>query len=146
VNYTNSGINRFIKAQESSYQTALSEIKRGRKTSHWMWYIFPQIVGLGKSGTAVYYGIRDLNEAEEYLQNPILGERLIEISEVLLTLQETNATAIFGSTDNKKLKSCMTLFSKVDGAPDIFSKILDKYFNGQPDNRTLYILYGSNKN
>jgi Uncharacterized conserved protein len=94
----------------------------------------------------VYYGIRDLNEAEEYLQNPILGERLIEISEVLLTLQETNATAIFGSTDNKKLKSCMTLFSKVDGAPDIFSKILDKYFNGQPDNRTLYILYGSNKN
>jgi uncharacterized protein (DUF1810 family) len=105
------GLNRFLKAQENSYDQALNEIKAGRKRSHWMWYIFPQYKGLGFSDTSKYYSIQDLNEARNFLEHPILGARLKEISNELLLLNESTANRVFGSPDDLKLKSSMTLFS-----------------------------------
>lgn len=137
----NNEINRFIEAQEKDYQQALSEIKLGRKRSHWMWYIFPQFIGLGHSETSKYFAIKSLNEAKEYLDHPILGSRLKEITNVLLTLDTDNANQIFGSPDDLKLKSCMTLFSVVcneDG--NVFKKLIDKYFDNRLDKRTLKLL------
>jgi uncharacterized protein (DUF1810 family) len=133
-------LQRFLRAQEGDYATALSEIKAGRKRSHWMWYIFPQISGLGFSSTSVYYGIKSLDEAAAYLQHSILGKRLLEISEVLLSLEGQNATAIFGQPDDSKLKSCMTLFSRVPGSPAIFQQVLDRFFYGLADERTIQLL------
>ena len=131
-------INRFLKAQEKDYETALLEIKSGRKRSHWMWYIFPQIKGLGHSETAIYYAINDLKEARAFLNHPLLGSRLIQITTELLHLKENNAHTIFGSPDNLKLKSCMTLFSAVDQAEsNIFKQVIDKYFHGDLDSKTL---------
>ncbi|MGN6616253.1 MAG: DUF1810 domain-containing protein, partial [Ilyomonas sp.] len=121
-------LKRFIDAQETSYQTALSEIKNGRKRSHWMWYIFPQIQGLGFSQTSRYYAIKNLNEAEDFLQHPLLGKRLVEISNELLKLPSGNATSIFGNPDDLKLRSCMTLFAAVPNADPVFQSVLDKYF------------------
>ena len=137
----NNEINRFIEAQEKDYQQALSEIKLGRKRSHWMWYIFPQFIGLGHSETSKYFAIKSLNEAKEYLDHPILGSRLKEITNVLLTLDIDNENKIFGSRDDLKLKSCMTLFSVVcneDG--NVFKKLIDKYFDNCLDKRTLKLL------
>jgi uncharacterized protein (DUF1810 family) len=131
---------RFIDAQERSYATALSEIKSGRKRSHWMWYIFPQIKGLGFSETSRYYAIEDIKEAEEFLNHPILGSRLIEISKELLKLESNNAHQILGSPDDIKLHSSMTLFSSVPGASSVFEDVLRKFFNGEKDNKTLQIL------
>jgi uncharacterized protein (DUF1810 family) len=133
-------LKRFLSAQEHDYATALSEIKAGRKRSHWMWYIFPQISGLGFSSTSAYYGIKSLEEAAAYLQHPVLGKRLLEISEVLLTLEGRNATAIFGQPDDVKLKSSMTLFSRVPGSPAIFQQVLDKFFYGLGDEKTIELL------
>ena len=132
-------LDRFIEAQEKSYSTALEEIKRGRKTSHWMWYVFPQIDGLGYSETAKYYAIKDLDEAKRYLDNKILNNRLREISDVLLTLNESNPINIFGFIDSTKLKSCMTLFDIIS-PNDIFQKVLDKYYNGEKDELTLQLV------
>jgi uncharacterized protein (DUF1810 family) len=130
-------LNRFLKAQEKDYQTALSEIRSGRKRSHWMWYIFPQITGLGSSPMAVKYAIRDLDEAKAYLDDPILGSRLKEISQALLDLRNTSALDIFGYPDNLKLRSCMTLFSAADASADsVFTSVLDKYFAGELDDHT----------
>ncbi len=133
-------LKRFIDAQETSYQTALSEIKNGRKRSHWMWYIFPQIQGLGFSETSRYYAIKDLNEAEEFLQHPLLGKRLVEISNELLKLPSGNATSIFGNPDDLKLRSCMTLFAAVPNADPVFQSVLDKFFNGKGDAKTLQLI------
>jgi uncharacterized protein (DUF1810 family) len=135
-----STLKRFIDAQESSYAIALSEIKSGRKRSHWMWYVFPQIKGLGFSETSVYYAIKDIEEAEAFLNHPILGSRLIEISKELLKLQSDNAHQILGSPDDVKLHSSMTLFSSVPGASPVFEEVLRKFFNGEKDNKTLQIL------
>jgi uncharacterized protein (DUF1810 family) len=135
-----STLKRFIDAQESSYAIALSEIKSGRKRSHWMWYIFPQIKGLGFSETSMYYAIKDIEEAEEFLRHPILGNRLIEISKELLKLESNNAHQILGSPDDIKLHSSMTLFSSVPGASPVFEDVLRKFFNGEKDNKTLQIL------
>ena len=132
-------LNRFITAQERSYDAALSEIKSGRKRTHWMWYIFPQIDGLGRSSTAQFYAISDLQEAKEYYAHPILGPRLVEISEALLKLDGDNATAVMGYPDDLKLKSSMTLFAIASGNP-VFSKVLDKYFDGRQDRQTVKIL------
>ena len=132
-------LNRFITAQERSYDAALSEIKSGRKRTHWMWYIFPQIEGLGRSSTAQYYAISDLQEAKEYYAHPVLGPRLVEISEALLKLDGDNATTVMGYPDDLKLKSSMTLFAIASGAP-VFSKVLDKYFDGRQDRWTVKIL------
>lgn len=134
-------LNRFIKAQENSYEQALSEIKAGRKRSHWMWYIFPQFKGLGFSETSKYYSIKDLDEAKRYLNHPILGERLKTITNELLALNENNANKVFGSPDDLKLKSSMTLFATINiSEENIFNAVLDKYFNGQTDNKTLTLI------
>ncbi|MCC6515729.1 MAG: DUF1810 domain-containing protein [Chitinophagales bacterium] len=134
-------LDRFLSAQEEDYALAYNEIKAGRKQSHWIWYIFPQLAGLGSSSTSIYYGIKNIEEAKEYLDHPILGVRLIEICKVLLTLKNTNANSIFGSPDDLKLKSCMTLFSIVDTSTDnIFLNVLNKYFQGKKDINTCVIL------
>jgi uncharacterized protein (DUF1810 family) len=130
-------LQRFLSAQESSYQTALSEVKGGRKRSHWMWYIFPQIQGLGFSETSRFYAIKNLSEAEAYLAHPVLGNRLIEISTTLLQLPSNNASSVFGSPDDVKLKSCMTLFAAIPNANPVFQAVLDKFFNGMKDDKTL---------
>jgi uncharacterized protein (DUF1810 family) len=136
----NNGLMRFLEAQNQVYLKALSEIKEGKKNSHWMWYIFPQIKGLGSSETAKQYGIKDLNEATAYLQHPVLGKHLIEISEEVLNLSEKTATQIFGTPDDLKLRSCMTLFANVKNTNLVFQKIIVKYFNGLPDELTLELL------
>jgi len=134
-------LDRFIKAQEQDYAIALSEIKNGRKESHWMWYIFPQALGLGYTSTSIQYGIKDLGEAKAYLDNNILGKRLIEISNALLALPTNNAKEIFGGTDSMKLRSSMTLFSLVPGTDNVFQLVLDKFFNGKRDDQTLQLLH-----
>ena len=131
-------LSRFLKAQENDYDNALAEIKSGRKRGHWMWYIFPQCKGLGYSETSRYYAINDMEEAKDYLKHPILGTRLKEISNELLILEQSNANLIFGSIDSMKLKSCMTLFWAADKAnADVFIKVIDKFFDGKFDDRTL---------
>ncbi len=130
------GIDRFIKAQENSYNHALEEIKNGRKKSHWIWYIFPQLKGLGSSEISKYYSIRSRNEAEEYIKHPVLGSRLIEISNELLKLDTNNADDVMGWPDNMKLKSSMTLFALVSDN-DIFRRVLDKFFDGEMDEFTV---------
>ncbi|MDQ3534288.1 MAG: DUF1810 domain-containing protein [Bacteroidota bacterium] len=133
-------LSRFLKAQEKDFVHALSEIKSGRKRSHWMWYIFPQIQGLGFSKTAKYYAIEDLDEAQRYLQHKILGSRLREITAELLMLDQNNASEIFGSPDDLKLQSSMTLFASVDISEEKpFNKVLDKFYNGHFDQKTLNI-------
>ena len=133
-------LDRFIKAQKQDYNIALSEMKAGRKRSHWMWYIFPQIKGLGFSSTAQYYAIQNQREAEEYLAHPVLGKRLIEISKVLLEIESSDARKVMGYPDDMKLKSSMTLFYLVSGK-DIFKRVLDKFFDGKLDKKTKELLY-----
>lgn len=133
-------LERFIKAQETDYAIALSEIKNGRKRSHWMWYIFPQIKGLGFSATAQYYAIQNQKEAEEYLAHPVLGNRLSEISKALLEIKSNDAGRVLGFPDDMKLKSSMTLFYLVSG-DDTFKKVLDKFFAGEIDKKTKSLLY-----
>lgn len=132
-------LERFLKAQEHSYDIALNEIKEGEKQSHWMWYIFPQIKGLGFSETSLYYGIDGKEEALAYYNHPILGQRLKEICNVLESLQETNPVRIFGSIDALKLKSCLTLFYIVT-KDVLFKNLLDKFYNGELDNNTLKMI------
>lgn len=137
----NTDLNRFLEAQESVYEQALAEIKSGRKKSHWMWYIFPQFAGLGYSDTAKFYAIGSVEEAKAYLNHPVLGTRLREITQELLNAENSNAHRIFGSPDDLKLRSSMTLFSLVDQTPDfMFKKVLDHYFNGQSDEKTLTLV------
>lgn len=134
-------LNRFLKAQENVYEQALYEIKVGRKSSHWMWYIFPQYKGLGFSETSKYYSIQDLNEARNFLNHAILGSRLKQITNELLLLNENNANKIFGNPDDLKLKSCMTLFVSVDTSEEnLFNKVLEKFFNGNFDEKTLNLV------
>lgn len=133
-------ISRFIKTHQSDYQRALSEIKNGKKVSHWIWYISPQIKGLRRSSMSEYYGIRDLDEAKAYLADPILRKHLIEICDVLLSLDTNDATEVMGRPDDRKLKSSMTLFDTATESLDVFQKVLDKYYHGKKDYRTLKIL------
>lgn len=135
-------LERFIKAQEIDYPIALSEMRAGRKRSHWMWYIFPQIKGLGFSSTAQYYAIQSKKEAEEYLAHPVLGKRLHEISEALLEIKSSDASRVMGYPDDMKLKSSMTLFYLVSG-DEIFKKVLEKFFDGEIDKKTEKLLYAS---
>lgn len=135
-------LNRFIAAQENSYESALAELSAGQKRTHWMWYIFPQIAGLGRSATAQRYAISGLEEARAYLAHQVLGERLRECCDQLLALDEASAHDIFGSPDDMKLRSSMTLFSAVDGQPSIFFQVLQKYYQGQMDTATLEIIGG----
>lgn len=132
-------LSRFIKAQQFDYERALHEIKRGKKTTHWIWYIFPQLKGLGRSPKSAYYGIRNLDEAKAYLADSVLGPRLIEISSALLSLDTSNPEEVMGP-DSKKLKSSMTLFDAAAESTDIFRRVLDKYYQGRKDGRTLRML------
>lgn len=139
-------LNRFVIAQENIFDKALSEIKKGSKQTHWIWFIFPQIMGLGHSYLSTYYGIKNLEEAALYLKHPLLGTRLIEITTALLRYEGKTASAIMGSPDDYKLKSCMTLFSLVDKDEDsVFKKVLKKYFFDDKDVRTLQIIMRINK-
>ncbi|SFA41569.1 Uncharacterized protein, DUF1810 family [Pedobacter suwonensis] len=139
-NEQDSELEKFTIAQERDYATALNEIKSGRKQSHWMWYIFPQIQGLGFSSTAKYYAIRDLQQAADYLAHPVLGPRLTAISKKLLTHTELSAKEIFGSPDDLKLRSCMSLFAFIKNAPPVFQQVLDQFFEGESDSKTQQIL------
>ena len=135
----NYDLQRFHKAQIFDYPMALGEIKNGRKESHWMWYIFPQLKELGYSSTAKYYGLTK-DEAKAYLKDEILKSRLIEISQVLLELKSNDATEIFGYPDDLKLKSSMTLFSEIAPEIEVFDKVLEKFFSGKKDDKTLELL------
>ncbi len=133
-------LKRFIVAQENDFEIALAEIGRGRKQSHWMWYIFPQIAGLGFSSTSKFYAIKDRGEAENYLAHPLLGKRLIKTSTALLEVEGKTANQIFGSPDDVKLKSSMTLFGALENTNPVFQSVLDKYFSGAKDQRTLELI------
>lgn len=133
-------LNRFKKAQSLCYKDALEEIKRGRKETHWMWFIFPQLKQLGYSDNAKYYGISSLEEAKAYVQDEILKARLIKISQVLLQLESNDPEEIFGWPDDKKLNSCMTLFEAADPESTVFASVIEKFFGGKRDEKTLAIL------
>ena len=135
-------LNRFLEAQNSrryggSYEDALSEMKKGQKRTHWIWYIFPQLRGLGRSENSFFFGLENKAEAEAYLKHEILGARLIEITNVLLNLSETNIFYIVSAVDARKLCSCMTLFAEIENAPSVFDSVLQKYYNGKKDGKTL---------
>ncbi|MEZ4864754.1 MAG: DUF1810 domain-containing protein [Caldilineaceae bacterium] len=133
-------LQRFVSAQAPTYATALTELRNGRKRSHWMWFIFPQIVGLGHSPTSQRYAIKSREEASHYLEHPLLGPRLRECAATLLAVDGHSAWEIFGSPDDLKLKSSMTLFAQVTPPDSVFAKVLAKYFTGQRDAKTLAIL------
>jgi uncharacterized protein (DUF1810 family) len=135
-------LSRFVTAQERDYDRALAEVRRGRKASHWMWYVFPQIRGLGRSEMAEQYAIGSLDEARAYLAHPILGPRLIEISEAVLAVTGRSATEIFGRPDDMKLHSSATLFAAASPPASVFHRILDQYFQGRQDPRTMELLRG----
>jgi len=133
-------LKRFLLAQEGDYDRALSEIRSGRKRSHWMWYIFPQIDGLGFSSTAKHYAIRSQAEAKAYIEHPVLGPRLVECTEAVISLEGRSATGIFGSPDDLKLRSCATLFASVSPPGSVFDRLLGKYYQGRRDAKTLQLL------
>jgi uncharacterized protein (DUF1810 family) len=133
-------LNRFLEAQANEYDQALAEIRNGRKQSHWMWYIFPQLSGLGYSSLAQLYGIDGLQEATDYLAHPVLGNRLITIANALLRVEGKTATQVMGTPDDLKLRSSMTLFNAVQPTDPVFQAVLTKYYNGIPDQKTLAIL------
>lgn len=134
-------LQRFVEAQESDYETALSEIKKGRKRSHWIWYVFPQFKEFAHSHIAEYYGIEDKGEAEAYLQHPILGQRIREISEALLLHKGKDVKDIFGELDAGKVRSCMTMFDYLS-PNDVFGQVLDAFYGGKRGGRTLKVLNG----
>jgi uncharacterized protein (DUF1810 family) len=140
-------LNRYIDAQSDIYDSALSELKRGKKVGHWMWFVFPQIKGLGTTSTSEYYSIQGYEEAKEYLSDPILGKRLIECANALLSIDGVTAKEIFGHPDVLKLKSSMTLFESISDDSGVFAKVLEKYYQGQRDGITLELLdqYETNK-
>lgn len=133
-------LSRFLEAQANVYPQILKELRNGKKISHWMWFIFPQIEGLGHSSTAKYYSIKTINEAKEYLQHPVLGKRLIECCNILLNLDRKTASEIFGYPDDMKSRSSMTLFNSVAPGQKVFVGVLNKYFDAEPDQKTLAIL------
>lgn len=142
-------LQKFLEAQEhgysfgETYNTALYEIKHGKKASHWMWYVFPQIQGLGMSGTTAYFSIKNLQEAKDYYRHPVLGSRLLEITEELLNIETDDPMFVFGYPDAFKLRSCMTLFKYAAPEQGLFQKVLDKFYQGTEDDRTLSILENS---
>ena len=133
-------LDRFLQMQEWQYPTALEEIKRGHKRSHWIWYIFPQLRGLGSSSNSYVYGISDGDEAKRYLEHPALSERLFEITAALLEHKDKSAIEIMGDIDALKLRSSMTLFASVSKEGSLFQQVLDAFYNGELDKRTVEML------
>ena len=136
-------LQRFVQAQEPRMDDVLAELAAGRKRTHWMWFVFPQLRGLGHSQMAWHFGLQSRGEAVAYLAHPLLGPRLRECVELVLAVEGRSAHAIFGSPDDLKLRSCLTLFREIDGIDGGFGKALDKYFDGQPDAVTLQLLAGA---
>lgn len=130
-------LKRFLNAQDNCYETVLNELLNGQKRSHWMWYIFPQYIGLGRSATAVYYAINSLAEAEAYLNHPVLGSRLSACTQTVLALTEKSANDIFGYPDDLKFKSSMTLFAEISAPNSLFERALAQFFDGSKDDLTL---------
>ena len=133
-------LSRFVRANEGDYARALAEIRSGRKRSHWMWYVFPQLKGLGSSDMAVRYGIRSVAEADAYLRHPLLGPRLVACADAALGVEGRSAHEIFGSPDDMKLRSCATLFAAVSPDGSVFHRLLDRFFQGTPDPKTTELL------
>jgi uncharacterized protein (DUF1810 family) len=130
-------LSRFLDAQTSIYEIALNEIKRGEKKSHWMWYIYPQFKGLGYSSTTIKYAITSVEEASMYFNHPILGRRLIEITNAFLKIENKSAYEILGDPDYLKMKSCMTLFKTIQTESEVFSEVINKYYSGSQCSRTI---------
>jgi len=129
-------LQRFVDAQDGAYRSVVAELRAGRKTGHWMWFVFPQIAGLGRSPTAQRYAIRSLAEARAYLADPTLGPRLVECAGLVLQAKATSAEYIFGGIDAIKLRSSMTLFHRADPDQPVFAAVLERYFDGEPDEAT----------
>jgi uncharacterized protein (DUF1810 family) len=136
-------LSRFVQAQEQTYDQALSELNLGRKRSHWMWYVFPQLDGLGSSPIAKLYSIKSEDEARAYLKHPTLGPRLVECAKAILSVDGKSAREILGSPDDLKLKSCATLFAQVSPPGSVFERILEKFYDGERDAATLRLLASS---
>ncbi len=135
-----SDLDRFLYAQELTYDKALDEVRNGKKESHWMWFIFPQIIGLGVSDTALLYSISGIGEAKLYLEHEILGPRLVEITKEVLSLETDDPVEVFGEVDALKLNSSMTLFDYVSDDGNIFKEVIDKFYDGQKDEKTLQLI------
>jgi uncharacterized protein (DUF1810 family) len=133
-------LDRFVAAQAPVYDQVLAELRRGRKTSHWMWFVFPQVAGLGRSDIARHYAIGSMAEARAYLEHPLLGGRLLECAGLVLAVEGASADAIFGHIDALKLRSCMTLFDRVAPDEPVFRNVIDRYFLGAPDETTMRLL------
>jgi len=133
-------LNRFVRAQEETYEQALTELERGRKQSHWMWFIFPQLDGLGSNPISKLYSIKSEDEARAYLAHPVLGPRLTHCAEAILAVHGRSAAAILGSPDDLKLRSCATLFAHVAPPGSVFERVLDKFYSGERDPATLRLL------
>jgi uncharacterized protein (DUF1810 family) len=133
-------LSRFVQAQQADFDRALAEIRKGRKRTHWMWYIFPQLDGLAFSETSKYYAIKGLDEARAYLAHPVLGPRLLQCAEAALGVDGRSAREIFGSPDDLKLRSCATLFACVSPPDSVFDRLLAQYYGGEPDCKTLRLL------
>ena len=129
-------LERFVDAQHGAYPGALRELRAGRKTGHWIWFVFPQLVGLGRSELSRFYGIASLEEAQAYLAHPVLGARLRECTQALLDVEGRTAEAILGQVDAIKVRSSMTLFNRADPAEPLFRTVLERYYGGNPDPRT----------
>lgn len=140
VNSDPHDLSRFVDAQRPVYDSALAEIRAGRKRSHWMWFVLPQVKGLGFSSSSEYFGIGSLAEARAFLDHPVLGARLVECTEALLAHEDRSATSIMGSPDDLKLRSSLTLFSLVEPQGSVFHRGLERFFEGQPDELTLDIV------
>ena len=138
-------LQRFVDAQDagSTYDAALRELRRGRKQTHWMWFVFPQVSGLGHSPTAQHYAISGLDEARAYLVHPVLGPRLREAAGVVAQLRESDPVAVLGPIDAMKLRSSMTLFALADPDEQVFRAVLDRYFGGEPDPTTIELCEGA---
>ena len=139
-NSTKTGLERFVEAQDRVYDTVCDELALGAKTSHWMWFIFPQLKELGRSPIAKFYGIDSKDEAKAYWEHPVLGKRLLECTKLVLALRNKTANEILGSPDDLKFRSCMTLFSQVALEEEAFKRALECYFGGRPDENTLKLL------
>jgi uncharacterized protein (DUF1810 family) len=140
---TDADLIRFLDAQDQIYQQVVDELANGRKETHWMWFIFPQLTGLGRSGTAQHYAIRDLDQAKRYLADSILGPRLRQVVRLLIDQKEKSAFEILGSPDDLKLRSCLTLFREAateNSDRVLFIKALEQFYRSQPDDRTLELL------